>query len=503
MKQSRSVPLLVVLAILISSSGSAVMTAAAAQPDIQISPVTPSDPAPGESVTVKTTISNLQSSNGTVEITDIYLRKSGSADEYRRIEDVGSVAPGGTVTIPMSVTFEDTGGKQLTAHVVVKDSNGDHHSYEYPVYVTVEEPDDAQLSFATASGDSSRDVVAGATTSVNVTVANSHNQSIKGVQLNLNGSGTVENAERVKGSIQSGAEATFQYDVTFDKVGTQMLTGEVTYRTAEGVKRTSTATTDINVVEPAVRAGLSTSPASNQSGGTQVELTNFGNAELSDIEITATTNGDVIARNLLADIDPDSSRSVTFDIPTSADGAITYTATYEAAGSTHETTITDQTDISGEIRLTGVDSTRTGSGITLEGDAANIGSTDAESVLPSIQNTDEVNPVAPSGEYFVGSVEASEFATFELTATTQSNVSSIPVEITYIVGGDRVTTTQQIDLASTNMSVSSDTGQAGGGGGQGPPDAPGGGLLSILPIVLGVILIGAVGFGVYRWRQHS
>lgn len=62
------------------SAGSAAVTVTGTSPDVQISSVsvTPDDPGPGERVTVETTVSNLQSSDGTVEITDVYLRRSGS-----------------------------------------------------------------------------------------------------------------------------------------------------------------------------------------------------------------------------------------------------------------------------------------------------------------------------------------------------------------------------------------------------------------------------------------
>ena len=74
-------------------------------------------------------------------------------------------------------------------------------------------------------------------------------------------------------------------------------------------------------------------------------------------------------------------------------------------------------------------------------------------VLVQINDTADVRPVSPSGEYFVGGVEASEFATFELTAQTESNASSVPVTITYIVDNERVTTTQHVDLKATAMST--------------------------------------------------
>lgn len=518
--RSRVPTLLVTVVVLLSCSGVAVTTAGAAQPSVQISSVTvtPSDPAPGESVTVETTISNLEGSNGAIDITDIYVRTSETAKEQERVENVGTISPGNSLTVPMSITFSDTGNKKLTVYVVVQDEDGEYQTYEYPVSVTVEKPNEALLSLSTTTA------AADSQTPVNVTVANGYTGKISGVQLNLTGSGTVESPERIKGSIASGSEHTFQYDVTFDEVGTRTLTAEVTYTNDEGMTRTVTKSIDVNVEEPVVKADLAASSSSSDgSSVTTVELTNFGNTLLSDVQITATADGEVIARKKVADVEPDASSSATFDDTDSVAGTITYTATYTAAGSDHSTTINDRSEVPGEIYLTGVDITQTGTTVTLQGDAANIGSTDTKSVLLSVNTTGGVSSTASSGEYFVGAIEGSEFATFELTARTQQEASSIPIDITYIVNGKRVTKTQRVALESTNSTAPGGVAQAGAdGNGQASASGPGGrggfegpgnsggilptGLLSGLPlteigIVLLLAIIGAIGYATYRWRN--
>jgi hypothetical protein len=115
--------------------------------------------------------------------------------------------------------------------------------------------------------------------------------------------------------------------------------------------------------------------------------------------------------------------------------------------------------------------------------------------------------VSPSGEYFVGGVEASEFATFELTAQTDSNASSVPVVITYIVDNERVTTTQQVDLtaAGTSAAVSAppDDGATSGGDASSPrSEATGSGGLPLGLLAGGAAVITILLAGVaYRWRS--
>jgi hypothetical protein len=51
-----------------------------------------------------------------------------------------------------------------------------------------------------------------------------------------------------------------------------------------------------------------------------------------------------------------------------------------------------------------------------------------------------VSPAYPQRDYFIGTVEANEFAPFELTADVDAaNASAIPVRVTYRTGDERVT----------------------------------------------------------------
>ncbi|GGI99244.1 hypothetical protein GCM10008995_06500 [Halobellus salinus] len=362
--------------------------------------VAPDDPNTGEQVTIEATISNLENSDTTVEVTDLYVRTPGTTEEFARGEDVGSIAPGGTLSVPVSTTFETAGKKRLDVNLGVRDEDGAYHSYTYPVY--------------------------------------------------------------------------------------------------------------IDVSEPTVKADLSATTSRNTSGTTEVSLTNFGNTNLSNVEITATANGELLDRNFVYEVPPESSGTTAFDTGDVDADAVEFTAMYTAAGDTHNTSLTvdidEETRVPGEVRLTAIEASQAGTGVTIQGDAANLGSTDAGSVLVRIGDADDVRPAPPSGEYFVGAVEASEFATFELTAQADANVSSIPVEITYIVDNERVTTTQRVDLTAGGP-VSSNVGAAPGGAasgdGPGGPGSDGSGGLP-LQLVGGAVVVASIvgGVALYRWRSR-
>ncbi|WP_435068243.1 hypothetical protein [Haloplanus sp. C73] len=457
--------------------------------------VSPETPEPGEQVTITAELQNSESSSGAAEITEASLQRS-DLTQLSTTGDLGSLGPGDSLEIPFSASFDSEGEKRLTVVLRGTTPSGSVFVVERPVYVDVERSSGVSLAFSTVYDT---DPAAGAETPINVTVANGDSEAVTGVQLDLNGSG-VDNPNRIRGSIDGGSEHTFQYDATFDDVGTQTLTGEVTYTTSEGVTRTTTASTEMEVEEPEIRADLSARTTAD--GDTKLDLTNFGNAPLTDVEITATANDSVVARNLLSDVDPDSNESVTFDIPSAVDGDVTYTATYTAAGDTHSTHLRGQSPVSGEIRLVSVESSPTAGGVTIQGDAANLGSTAAESVLLSVASTERVDPAAPTGQYYVGEIEGSEFGTFELSASTQSNVDSIPVTVTYIVDGERVTTVQEIELASNAGGVQRPVAEASDDGPPSGQGESGGGGLPMTAIGAVVALLLLVGVGLYRWRSQ-
>ena len=115
-------------------------------------------------------------------------------------------------------------------------------------------------------------------------------------------------------------------------------------------------------------------------------------------------------------------------------------------------------------------------------------------MLVRVQDVEGVTPVPPSADYFVGGVDTSEFATFELTAETAPDVSQVPVEITYIVENQRTTRTRTVDLRSTGVRNDAD--------GATPEPDGGSGVGRIPTVVFGVLAVGVVvGAGVYRWRR--
>nr|WP_233506054.1 hypothetical protein [Haloferax sp. Atlit-47N] len=383
-----TVALVAVTSVLVASLPA--VSAQSGQIVVNSTTVEPREPYVGESVTVRATVSNFESSSGGVDLKEVTLRSGGGI--VAEANNLGTLGPGGSVDVPLSTTFTSAGEKQLKVHVSGRHENGNVINVEYPVIVTVEERD--------------------------------------------------------------------------------------------------------------VRAGLSVGEQTNDT--VNVELTNYGNTNLSNVEITASVNGSQIAQRYTANLDPDANRSVVFDTADMSDRVVLFTATYTVDGEMFTTTLSEEIDddsVPGEIRLTSIETTQRAGSVTIQGDAANVGNTDASSVLLTVEETANVTHGSPSGGYFVGRVEASEFATFDVTAELSGEPTTVPIEVSYIVDGDRVTTTQEVPLDSGGAAPVA----AGSQSEQGPGsnESQSGGSQLPLPVIGGVLVVVVLGgVGIYRWRQH-
>ncbi|MFC6737027.1 hypothetical protein ACFQEQ_12360, partial [Halolamina salina] len=305
-RRSLAVAAMVVLSIV---AGVAV-PAAAANTDVAIESVDLSvdQPAPGETFTLTTTIANLESSAGPVEVTDLYVREAGSGEDLARIEDVGSIARGDTRSIPLTMSIEEPGEKKLIVNAVVRDGDGDFESVSYPLYVDVQEPDEAVLSFA------GLDSVAGEETAIDVSVSNGDDGALSNVRLELTGDADVENPERVSASIAPGTQTTHTFATTFDEPGDRTLSATLTYKTDEGVTRTVTRNVTADV-EPATLDPQLTATGTTANGSSVVRatLSEFGNVELRDVQLRAVVDGETVTRTRLADVPAGGSRVATLD----------------------------------------------------------------------------------------------------------------------------------------------------------------------------------------------
>jgi hypothetical protein len=136
----------------------------------------------------------------------------------------------------------------------------------------------------------------------------------------------------------------------------------------------------------------------------------------------------------------------------------------------------------GEIRLTGVDAVARGGTLEISATASNVGSTPVDGVVVSVGDEGAVG----AADYFVGSVEASDFSSFTLTTSAGGNVSSVPVDVRYVVDGVERSYTTSVPVERAVVSRPTPS-----GGGGGPP---------VVGLAGGAVVLVAVGVGLWRRR---
>ena len=129
--------------------------------------VSPQQPVPGESITFTATVRNLASSESEYTIDAVALRSPENTplEEYARVRDLGTLAPGTELTVPLDASFDDPGTRDLRVVVYGENAAGERITLQYPVSVRVVDGE------PTVDVNVSRAVV-GAESTATVTVAN-------------------------------------------------------------------------------------------------------------------------------------------------------------------------------------------------------------------------------------------------------------------------------------------------------------------------------------------
>lgn len=456
--------------------------------------VSPSTPAPGETVTFETTVRNLQSSDAPLEINDIAIRKSGGrgVTEYERVSNLGSISPGSTLEVPLTASFDSSGSKDLRVIVYGRDrGTGENVELKYPVQLNVQ---DRHPQVDITANDS----VAGVESAGQVTVANGLDSQITNVEVVVEGDGVEMTESRtVRSSVAQNGSMTAPFRFRPESAGEHPLTATVSY-TVDGETIRETTRTTVVESDP-LRNSVeldTTAVGSGTDRALRVAVSNGANAPISDVIVSASSENASFQRVLLENVSASTTRQVrlnaTMDEPR-AD--VTVTADYELGTDTEQTTAeTTLRSVPGTIDLTGLDVLRQGGRLQISGSASNVGSTGADSVLVSVVDTETVTPATPNRDYFVGTVPASDFVSFDVYARTEGNVTSVPLEVTYLVDDTRKRQTFDVAIDRTG-GVAQQQGEDG--------DSGGGNQNSMLPVFIagGLALLVVVGVLVRRYRR--
>lgn len=239
--------------------------------------------------------------------------------------------------------------------------------------------------------------------------------------------------------------------------------------------------------------------------------------------VTVTPSGDGIESTqssyFIGDLDPDESEEVSFDVAASYSTDLVFTVTYRNGMNTHNSTLTIPVEV-GESKtgpvmvINNLELSNSGGSYDVTGDVSNAGLEDAYSVIVTVGSPAEGTDPYPN--YVIGSLDADDFSSFEVTFSGQG-ITSVPILVQYKdEEGNDYETTYTMDLDGTSTGAAG-TGSSGSGssfsgsgapsGGGGPSGGMslfgmgGGGGFSALPITqIGIILVVLI-VGVVAWRK--
>lgn len=518
-----------------------VLGTAAAVPDARLTisnvATAPDAPTTGEPVTVSPTVQLSAGSAATVEIERVLLRNDTTT--LASADGPGSLSQGDSLTVDLVTEFDRRGQKDLTLVAVGNSSTANETvRVERPLTVVIREsPPGLDVTVP--------DPVAGVEGPVTVTVSNPNANAVSDVEVTLGSDRAVGKRATVP-TLPSGATATVNLSMR-PREGEQTVTVSTAYTTSTGTRDVTRRRLVVDAAPLSEDVGVAVTrappPAEQETDGglasllgggglagaaggqddgalrsegdaegsadrVRVVVTNFGNAPVEDVVVRPSAGEQRLPRGSVGRLAPGETGSVTVDL-SAVEGSATVVATanYTVAGTdaagSRDADVRDDARSregsargsfelrrpTGEVRVTDVSLSFTDDGrLRVSGNAGNIGTAPVDGVVVSMGGNEHVQPAYPSRSYFVGTVDGSEFAPFELTADVDAaNATEVPVRVTYVVDGEERTRTATLPY---DRSLE-------------PPTQNSGGLLSLgtVPLAgLGLALLVGLPFAYLRRR---
>lgn len=442
-QHSRSTVAAVCLSALVLVSVGMVALPATAQTQdsaaVTISEVTASTETPtaGEPFSLEVTISNLQGSQSSANIQRLRVLIDGNQRYVAR--DIGRLPPGSQTTVTVPVRIDNPGQKTIELEVLGETSRGLVDS-QAPFVVDVRDAQQPRVSAAAFEAST------GPAQGVNVTVANGIGRPIENVVVSVDSfdeAVAFEETTRVLGRMTRGSTLSFRFPARVDATGEYRTEVTLSYA-AGGREREVTRVFTITMREPR-RPSVSVSVPDAVTGASRnvsVTLANGIGRSVDNVAVSVDSSAAEVdfgeTTRVLGQMNRGTTRSFRFPARVAATGEypISVTVSYTDGPRQQEFTRTFETRFGepsnpGRVILSGVEATQRGGGIELSATASNVGGTNVGGVVIAVNGTEAVRPQT----YFVGSVDASGFSTFTLQTSASEQVSSIPVEVTYVTSG--------------------------------------------------------------------
>ncbi|MBN2735261.1 MAG: hypothetical protein JXQ82_10475 [Methanomicrobiaceae archaeon] len=248
------------------------------------------------------------------------------------------------------------------------------------------------------------------------------------------------------------------------------------------------------------------SPDYYQEENTDRIILSIGNPRENSVSgVTVTVKGDGISSrqtsHFIGSLSSDASSAVSFDVTPEYETDMTFAVTYNNGMNTHTSEITipavfGEDKMSANPVLNNVEISGSGSYMTLSGDISNAGIDEAKSIVVTVGSP--AVAVDPYKSYVIGSLEADDFSSFDVTFTSTSD--EVPVIISY-KDEDGNNYEKKVSV-STNSGSSGISGAPSGGGRGGMPGMGnmGSGMSSIPVFEIFIVIISGIVL-VFAWRK--
>jgi hypothetical protein len=315
--------------------GSTVAVAAPAYVSVTSATVSEDEPETGDTVVVTPTIRHSGSGSGSFEVTEVTLVDE-TGERHADIDGLGVLGAGDTIDVPLSASFDTAGDKRLTIHVRGKQYDADGKLVRavhvtHPAYVSVSAPSTSTETPPQVQIEPER-AVAGAETSVAVTVSNGGDEKLTDLSLRLEGlDDGIASKTALSPKLAAENSTTFRFEVRPVESGEQTLKATLRYGDGNSVEAF-----DVVDVEP-LRDDVSVQAAvveENNSLVLQYRVTNHGNAPIEDVTLSGGSADKSIPSASIATVGAATSETATVELGSRPAGTATVTATYEVAGTT-------------------------------------------------------------------------------------------------------------------------------------------------------------------------
>ncbi len=207
-----------------------------AVPDARVSvtdaTVTPATPTAGAPVTVEATVRLSGGSDSAADLDRVAVRDA-NGTVLGAATGLGTLSPGETLTVPVTLTVDEPGATELTVVATVSDSDDESATASRPLSLVVEQG--APLVEATAV-----DAVVDADSTVDVTVSNPTTAALRDLTVTVVDPSDGERVRRTVATLAAGASQPLNFSVRPSEAGDRTFRVRVDYTTAAGTRATVT-----------------------------------------------------------------------------------------------------------------------------------------------------------------------------------------------------------------------------------------------------------------------